>query len=200
MLVANTYLGHLEDPEIESRLENTEPARVVLSDVERRRSRVRTETVDGRDLGIVVSRELGDGDVLETDSGVLIVIGLAAVDALVLEFGDAEVSATTALEIGHALGNRHLDLAVRDEEALFPVPDTRNRLQEAIDGLLPDGVTTRFEAVPPTTFDEGGGHDGNDHEHDEDDHSPDHEHDDRGIGGRSAEGSRNHDRNDGGSR
>lgn len=182
MLVANAHLGHREDPGIESRLEDEVPARVVLSDVERRRSRVRTETVDGRDLGIVVSRDLGDGDVLETESGTLVLVELAAVDALVLAFADAEVPATTALEIGHALGNRHLDLAVRGEEALFPVPDTRERLRGAIDGLLPEGVTVRFERVPPTTFDEAGGHGGSDHEHGHSHGGGGHGHDHGGSG------------------
>jgi urease accessory protein len=188
MLVANAHVGHRDDPDVEARLADEDggetPARVVLSDVERRRSRVRTETEDGRDLGIVVSRELGDGDVLETESGTLVVVELAAVDALVLGFEDADVSATAALEIGHALGNRHLDLAVRGEEALFPVPDTRERMRETVDGLLPERVTVRFETVPPTTFGEVGGHDGSDHEYghrhdhggDADGHHHDHEH------------------------
>lgn len=178
MLVADHYLGHRDDHDVDSRL-TEDTHRVVLSDTDRRRSRVRTETVDGSDLGIVVSRELGDGDVVETEDGALVVVELASIDALVVDFGDADVSATAALEFGHAAGNRHWNLAVRGDEALFPVPDTRERMLDALAGELPAGVTTRFERVPPTTFDDA---DAPNHEHGppHDDAEPAHAHDDSG--------------------
>lgn len=174
MLVADTYLGHRDDTEIADRLADAgdDTARVALSDTDRRRSRVRTETADGRDLGVVVARDLDDGDVLEAEDGTLVVVELATIDALVLEFADADVSATAALELGHALGNRHWDLAVRGTEALFPVPDTRKRMEDAVADLLPTGVTTRFEQVSPTTFDDGAA----DHSHGGDGHAHDHSH------------------------
>ncbi|OYR85453.1 urease accessory protein UreE [Halorubrum ezzemoulense] len=162
MLVADQFLGHRDDPDVEMRLAAGNPYRVVLSDTDRRRSRVRTETADGSDLGIVVSRELGDGDVLKTEDCALVIVELAAIDALVVEFSDADVSATAALAFGHAAGNQHWNLAVRNGEALFPVPDTRERMIDALAGELPDGVTTHFERVPPTTFDDA---DAPDHEH-----------------------------------
>lgn len=156
MLVAKTYLGHREESSVADRLADENPHTVTLSDTDRRRSRVRTETDAGRDVGIVVGRELRDGDVLETEAGDLLVVDLAGVEALVLDFAAADVATTAALEIGHALGNRHWDLAVRDTDALFPVTDSRERMETAVEGLLPDGVTTRFETVAPTLFDDSG--------------------------------------------
>ncbi|MBX0322172.1 urease accessory protein UreE [Halomicroarcula sp. F13] len=183
MLVAETYLGHREDADLSARLADADPVRVVLSDTERRRSRVRTESTEGEDVGIVVARDLADGDVLETDDGTLLVVELATIEALVLDFSDANVSPTAALELGHALGNRHWDLAMWDGEALFPVPDTRERMLDAVEDDLPPGVTTRFEDVPPTTFDDGAehshggeGHSHGDHGHD-DGHTHSHGHD-----------------------
>jgi len=191
MLVADRYLGHCDDPDVGTRLAAGTPHRVVLSDTDRRRSRVRTETDDGSDLGIVVSRELGDGDVLETENGALVVVELAAIDALVVDFSDADVSATAALAFGHAAGNRHWNLAVRNGEALFPVPDTRERMLDALAGELPDGVTTRFERVPPTTFDDADSPD-HEHGHTHDDAEHAHSHGDSGHahdhGIRTAEG------------
>ncbi len=174
MLLAERYLGHRGEPDVASRLAEADPHRVVLSDTDRRRSRVRTETVEGADLGVVVSRELGDGDVLETADGALVVVELASIDALVIDFSDADASPTRALAFGHAAGNRHWDLALRGAEALFPVPDSRERMLSAIEDDLPAGVTTRFESVPPTTFDDGESPDhghthggsGHDHAHD----------------------------------
>jgi len=190
MLVAETLLGHREDPDLAVRLDEADPHRVVLSDTERQRSRVRTATEGGRDIGIVVGADLGDGAVLETESGGLVIIELAAVDALVLDFSAAEVSALSALEVGHALGNRHWDLAVQGEAALFPVPDTRERMREAVSDLLPEGVKTRFESVSPTTFDDGGSghaHDNQAHLHEGESHHA-HAQDDHTHGVRSVDG------------
>jgi urease accessory protein len=176
MFVATTYLGRRDDPGTAARLDDAdEVLHVVLSDTERRRSRVRTETADGRDLGVTVGRDLADGDVLETEDGHLVVVELAAVDALILEFGDADVGAVSALELGHAVGNRHWKLAIRGDEAVIPVPASTDRLESTIDEFLPD-VPRRYESVPPTTFDDGGvDHDhGHDHDHDQG-HDHDHE-------------------------
>jgi len=180
MLIADSYLGHRDDDDLTDRLAETDPLRVVLSDTDRQRSRVRTETIDGRDLGVVVAEDLADGDVLETDDGELAVVELARIDALVFPIDDADVSPTAALELGHALGNRHWDLALREGEALFPVTDIRERMLEFIADHLPAGVETRFESVRPTTFDDDGGDhahghgDGHSHGHD-DGHSHGHD-------------------------
>lgn len=175
MQIADSYVGHRDDPKVTDRLADADPHRVVLSDTDRRRSRIRTETTDGRDLGVVVARDLGDGDVLETEDGDLVVVELAAVEVLVVPLADG-VSATAALELGHAVGNRHWDLVVRDGEALIPVTDSRERMEDTVDEHLSD-VDVRYETVPPTTFDDGGsahgGHSGG-HSHGDDTHSHDH--------------------------
>lgn len=197
MLVAETHLGHEDDPAVAERLDGSDPVRVVLSDTDRRRSRVRTETTEGRDLGIVVGRVLRDGDVLEAEDGTPVVVELAAVDALVLDLAAADLAPATALELGHAVGNRHWDMAIRDGEAVFPVPDTRERMAAAVEELLPD-APYRFEAVPPGTFDDGtpehshshGGHSHDDGPpldypgsgHPEDRDPDDHSHDNGGSG------------------
>jgi urease accessory protein len=185
MLVANTYLGHRDDPAVAARLAGTDPERVFLSDTDRQRSRVRTETAAGRDLGVVVGNDLADGDILETEDGRLVVVELEPIVALVLDFAGTEIQPLAALELGHALGNRHWDLAVRESEALFPVTDSCERMQAAVADHLPEGVSTRFEDVPPTTFDDhapgldhshthghGGEHD-QVHTHDQSDHTHD---------------------------
>jgi urease accessory protein len=184
MLVADQYLGHRSDDDIAARLAESQPHRVALSDTERRRSRTRTETADGRDIGIVVSRDLGEGDVLETEGGELVVVELDAVDALVVDLAGAECSPADALAFGHAAGNRHWELALSGDEVLFPVPDTRERMLDAVEADLPEGAATRFERVPPTTFDEGEGHDGHSSGHHDHSHGGgDHAHGDGDHGG-----------------
>lgn len=163
MLIADSYVGHREEPAVAARLSGTDPERVVLTDTDRRRSHVRTRTAADRELGLVVGRELRDGDVLETQDGRLLVVELANVPALVLEFANADVAPTAALALGHALGNRHWGLAVRETEALVPVAESRERMEATVADRLPEGVTTRFEDVPPTTFDDGTPDHGHDH-------------------------------------
>ncbi|MFY4813754.1 urease accessory protein UreE [Haloarcula sp. AONF1] len=183
MLVADTYLGHRDDESLAAAVEAADSATVVLSDTERQRSRVRTETTTGRDLGIVVARDLADEDVLEAEDGTLVVVELAAIEALVLDFADSEVSPTAALELGHAVGNKHWNLAVRGQEALFPVTNSKERMEATVADLLPADVPTRYEHVPPTTFDDDGvdhthgdgtGHGVSGHSHDGTSHGHDH--------------------------
>lgn len=169
MLVADSYLGHRTEAAIADRLAATDQLRVALSDTERRRSRVRTETVDGRDLGIVVGRDLSDGDVLETEDGTLVVVELTTIEALVLELPEADVSTLAALELGHTIGNRHWNLAVRDGEVLLPVDDSRERMESTVDEHLPE-VPKRYESVPPTLFDGSGHGDSHGHDHGHDTH------------------------------
>ncbi|MFQ3319279.1 MAG: urease accessory protein [Natronomonas sp.] len=160
MLVAETYVGHRSDEELAATLPDAQTDeggvhRVVLTDTERRRSRVRTETTDGADLGIVVGRELADGDVLQADDGALVVVDLATVEALVVDLADTDASTTVAAAFGHAVGNRHWDMAVRGTAVLFPVGDDRERMEQFVRAEAPEGIGLHVERVPPTTFDDG---------------------------------------------
>jgi Urease accessory protein UreE len=159
MLVAERYVGHRAAASVGERLaglDDSEMHQVVLTDTERQRSRVRTETVDGVDLGIVVGRELADGDVLATDDGELVVVGLAAVEALVVDLADTDAAPTAAAAFGHAVGNRHWDMSTRGTAVLFPVTDNQERMERFVRDEAPPGATLNYERVPPTTFDEGG--------------------------------------------
>ena len=196
MLVADEFVGTLDDPDIAARVDGEATLTVTVDDVERRRSRFRTTAEDGTDMGVVVARELSDGDVLAAD-GTLVVVSLAATTAMVLDFAGVTGTdaVTAALELGHVVGNRHRDLAVDGDRAYLPA-QRRERLEATVRPLLPEGVTVSYEDVPPTLFDDGEGpdhshehddHGHGDHSHDHDhghgDHSHDHDGDSRGIDG-----------------
>jgi len=147
----------------------------VLGERERRRSRVRTTTDAGTDIGIVVDgdRTLRPGDVLVDDDERLVVVEFERREALVVDV--AGVDATTdslcrLAELGHHVGNRHVGLAVRDGEVLVALGTDGERTVEEVRELLPAGAETRRERVDPTLFDRGGGSDhthghGGDHAH-----------------------------------
>ncbi|ELZ29641.1 urease accessory protein UreE [Halosimplex carlsbadense 2-9-1] len=168
MLVAEEFVGQLDDEGVAERVASGDPLRIAVDETERRRSRFRTTAEDGTDLGVVVARELRDGDVLSTGDR-LVIVSLEAVEAMVLDFdGVADpdrTAVTTALELGHAVGNRHWDLAVEDGRAYLPLADTRERMETTVEPHLPDGATVEYEAVPPTLFDEGSVDDGHSHGH-----------------------------------
>ncbi|QLH81139.1 urease accessory protein UreE [Halosimplex pelagicum] len=162
MLVAETFVGSLDDESVAERVDGGDPLHVAVDETERRRSRFRTTTADGTDLGVVVARELRDGDVLSTGDR-LVVVSLEAVAAMVVDFGGVadpdRAAVTTALELGHAVGNRHWDLAVEDGRAYLPLADTRERMESTVEPHLPDGATIGYDEVAPALFDEGGGAD-----------------------------------------
>lgn len=162
MLVADAYVGSVEDPDVAGRVEESEPLRIEVDGTERRRSRFRTTAEDGREVGVVVDRDLQDGDVLSAD-GSFVVVGLEPVEAMVLDFADAAVPATKAIEVGHAVGNRHWELAVRGEDVLLPVVDGRERMEAAVEPLVRAGVELRYAEVSPATFDGDGGAAGHSH-------------------------------------
>ncbi|MFC7197204.1 hypothetical protein ACFQL4_25455 [Halosimplex aquaticum] len=93
---------------------------------------------------------------------------------MALDFGGVgnpdRVAVTTALELGHAVGNRHWDLAVDGQRAYLPLADSRERMEATVELHLPDGATVEYDEVPPTLFDEGDAAD-HSHSHGEADHS-----------------------------
>jgi len=176
MLVAEEFVGTLDDDAVATRVETEAHLTITVDDVERRRSRFRTTADDGRDIGVVVARDLRDGDVLDA-GGTLVVVSLEPVDALVIDFGGVRAPdtgvLTAALELGHAVGNRHWDLTVEDECAYLPLADSRDRMAATIDPHLPDGARTRTEPVQPTLFDAGSTGGGHEHDHGDGGHSHD---------------------------
>jgi urease accessory protein len=173
MLVADTYVGSLADDDINDHVDAADSLRVVLDDTDRQRSRVRTTTVDGTDLGIVVGRELQDGDILvarnrDSDDGEhLVVVELDGVPAVELSFDDVTRDALPlAVALGHAVGNRHRDLAVTDDRVLIRAEQDLNRLESLLAAQLPDGATAARTIVSPAAFDSN-----TDHTHPSSDHS-----------------------------
>jgi urease accessory protein len=166
MLVVETVLGNVEDGELAARYEQRPEAeieRVVLDDRERRRSRVRTTTDAGTEIGIVVGdgQRLAPGDVLVDDDERMVVVAFEDRDALVVSFAGTAPSTgllVAAAQLGYRVGNRHWDLAVRDEEVLIALGTDGEQKRRAVEAALPSGARTRRESVDPTVFDETPGH------------------------------------------
>ena len=167
MHVADTYIGNKsENDAIERRVQSEGYKTVAVTDDQRRRSRFRTTAEDGTEIGVVVGRELQAGDVL-SDGEMYVVVTLESVTALVVDLSAAAGSLTTAVSLGHAAGNRHWDMAVRESDVLFARSESRERMEQTIEPQLPEGATLSYEDVQPSLFDDDHthGHSHGDHEH-----------------------------------
>jgi urease accessory protein len=167
MLIADTYLGSQADADLAARIDREGALTVRLDGTERRRSRVRTTTEEGHDIGVVTGRDLDAGDVLAADDR-LVVVELEAIEAMVIDLTGVDAPLTAGVALGHAVGNRHWELAIRGETVSLPVTD-RERMEREVRPLLPDGATLDYERMPPSLFD--GDERGHSHDHD---HAPEH--------------------------
>ncbi|AUV80272.1 urease accessory protein UreE [Salinigranum rubrum] len=170
---------------------------IVVDETQRRRSRFRTRTAGGEEVGVVVdgARVLSAGDVLRTEDGERFVVELEAVEALVVEFdGDADPAAMVVA--GHAVGNRHWDLVAHEGRVYVPSGGNAGERLAFVEPYLPPNAEVRTESVEPSLFDESqtghgdeeGGHSpehghghahSHDHEHehgDDDGHQKNHDH------------------------
>lgn len=161
MIVADAVLGTVAE------FAGREVETVRLDDHERKRSRVRATTDAGTEIGLALGdARVREGDVVYADDERVVAVAFEEREALVVALdgvdGSSEALASMA-ELGHVVGNRHRDLAVRGGELLFPIGGSGDRIADEVRGHLPAGATTRREAVDPTLFDEGAA--GADHEH-----------------------------------
>jgi urease accessory protein len=165
MRVVDRVLGNVaDDPDLAAARDrhdsNGTLERVVLDDATRRRSRFRVRTDAGRELGVVVGDvTLEPGDVLADDDA-MVVVAVASVPAASVELSDV-ADPVWLVEFGHAVGNLHRPLAVRDgavhvalergadAEPGADLRDVDPRLADA----LPSGVDATVKRVAPSTFD-----------------------------------------------
>lgn len=141
---------------------------VVVDSTQRRRSRFRTQTSTEETVGVVVDAagQLSAGDVLEADDGRRFAVELEATEAFVVSL-PAEADATALVAAGHAVGNRHWELATRDARLYVPTDGERERRRAFLNEVLPEGSTVGVEQVEPTLFDDAtpSGHGHGEHEH-----------------------------------
>jgi urease accessory protein len=151
MEIYDTYEGNIETEAVEDGDRET----VTVGGDQRRRSRFRTTTDAGREVGVVVGRELRAGDVLsaEAGDGPRLEVVLEPVEAVVVGLADAAADLTAAVALGHAVGNRHWEMAVRGSEVLFPAGESDTRVDATLGPHLPAGATVRHERVSPALFD-----------------------------------------------
>ena len=130
MLVADTVLGnsyqgnHLHEKITFAKEKNT-LRRLFLSRTEMEKSRLRTKTEDGLEIGLSLEpgHVLQNGDVIEIDSHLIVVHQLPEKVIRVM-IHENEWSPNLLVQLGHIIGNRHRPLSITSDGCImFPIHD-----------------------------------------------------------------------------
>ena len=130
MLLINSILGNAyRDSNLKEKIENATQNRTIkqlsLSRSDMEKSRLRTKTDDGTEIGLSFEpgTTLDHGDVLEIDSNLIITYQLPE-KIISVKVSDDHHSSSIRVQLGHIIGNRHRPLSITsDGSILFPIHD-----------------------------------------------------------------------------
>lgn len=144
MLIVNEIIGRAAEPRFAGR--RVQRVAVAAADAGRRRIRLRGE--DGSDIAIDLPKPawLCDGAVLHDDGERIVVVVRPPEPVMVITL--AGLPPDAAVRLGHALGNRHSALEIRDGELVVPVTDTPELTSRPVLALGLPGLALRFENRP----------------------------------------------------
>lgn len=179
MLLVREIIGNIHDDDGLANAYEEYDARdrveqIVLDETDRKRSRLRTTTDRGTDVGLVVDDPTGlsAGDVVARDNDRMIVVATEQQEAAIVDLEDVEDTAA-GIAFGHHVGNQHQDLTVKNGQLYLPVEEKRSHVRRTIEKTLGD-VPIEYEQVDPGIF---GVSDRSPHSHG-DDHDHSHGHSD----------------------
>ena len=130
MLLINSILGNAyRDSNLKEKIENATQNRTIkqlsLSRSDMEKSRLRTKTDDGTEIGLSLEpgTTLDHGDVLEINSNLIITHQLPE-KIISVKVSDDHHSSSIRVQLGHIIGNRHRPLSITsDGSVLFPIHD-----------------------------------------------------------------------------
>ena len=130
MLLINSILGNAyRDSNLKEKIENATQNRTIkqlsLSRIDMEKSRLRTKTDDGTEIGLSLEpgTTLDHGDVLEINSNLIITHQLPE-KIISVKVTDDHHSSSIRIQLGHIIGNRHRPLSITsDGSVLFPIHD-----------------------------------------------------------------------------
>jgi len=130
MLVINSVLGNAYnetylESKIQTAKQNNTLKRLFLSRTEMEKSRLRTVTEDGTEVGLSfeAGTVLHNGDVLEVNSNLFVIHQLPE-KIISVKVNDDDHSSSIRVQLGHIIGNRHRPLSIASNgSVLFPIHD-----------------------------------------------------------------------------
>ena len=161
MVVIETVLGNVSDPEWAGRLAASEVDVLEVDQWEAQKSRFRKMTAKGTEVAVSVDRGtyIRDGDVLLWDAQALsaLVARVEVRDVMIVHLDELthlapEVALRTCVELGHAMGNQHWPALVKGDLVYVPLTVDRRVMASVMDTHHFEGVRYEFasgrEVVP----------------------------------------------------
>ncbi|ARS88796.1 urease accessory protein UreE [Natrarchaeobaculum aegyptiacum] len=151
--------------------------RLVIDADRRRRSRFRTTTDAGTDVGVVLERAaLSAGDVLLCEDDRMIVVAFEPLEAFAVDLPEpSPATLEAAVELGHRVGNQHWDLAVEAGTVYVPLEADRHIVERVVADVVP-GSEIREVTVEADLFVTDVDAEPSEHDHHHHDSSHEHEH------------------------
>jgi urease accessory protein len=153
MLVINSILGNVYheknlSTKIQDAQQNKTLKRLFLSRAEMEKSRLRTVTEDGTEIGLSFEpgTVLHNGDVLEISSNFIVIHQLPE-KIIRVRIIDHDSSPNLLVQLGHIIGNRHRPISISsDGSILFPIHDENEiELFEKLFSEILDHITLNVE-------------------------------------------------------
>ena len=155
MVVIETILGNIGDPEWSQRLSAADVDLLEVDQWEAQKSRFRKTTANGAEVAISLDRgtNVRDGDVLFWDSKTVaaIVAKIDLRDVMVVHLDGLagfapEIAMRTCVELGHAMGNQHWPALVKGNVVYVPLTVDRKVMASVMNTHRFEGI--RYEFVP----------------------------------------------------
>src|SRR5262245_31497225 len=155
MVIIETVLGNIADPEWSERLSTADVDLLEVDQWEAQKSRFRKATAKGAEVAISLDRGtyVRDGDVLSWDrqADTAIVAKIDLRDVMIVHLDDLagvspEIAMRTCIELGHAMGNQHWPALVKGNVVYVPLTVDRKVMASVMNTHRFEGI--RYEFVP----------------------------------------------------
>jgi urease accessory protein len=155
MLIIETVLGNIGDPEWTKRLSGVNVDLLEVDQWEVQKSRFRKTSAQGAEVAISLDRGtyIRDGDVLFWDAKTVgaIVARIDLRDVMIVYLDDLarlapEIARRTCVELGHAMGNQHWPALVKGNLVYVPLTVDRKVMASVMNTHHFEGI--RFDFVP----------------------------------------------------
>ena len=155
MILIETVLGNIHDPEWTDRLSATDTDLLEIDQWEAQKSRFRKTTAKGVEIAVSIARNthIRDGDVLLWDAQAhsALVARIELRDVMIVHLDELtslapKVAMRTCVELGHAMGNQHWPALVKDNHVYVPLTVDRKVMASVMKTHRFEGI--RHEFVP----------------------------------------------------
>ena len=151
--IAKTYLGNIqENVALGEKLKASKEIclEVNLSQSDRRKGRIHTQSTTGIAVGIIKSLDwlLKEGDVLETEQGQLLLVHLQPQELMVLSFIPSVAhNPIELIHLGHVLGNHHYPIVVKDNKIYLQLIVDKEIMEKTIRNFAIPGLQIDYEEL-----------------------------------------------------